>query len=351
MPIDMYDPRVLFEAVINRPPVHTFLRNMFFKPENIRTFDTGHVDVDYFKGKRTMAPFVNPRLKGKSMSREGFTTRTYQPPQIKPDRVVTGDHLSKRTAGETIYTRRSPEDRAAIILARDIVDLDDSITRREEWMFAQILFTGKVHMIGEGYDEELDFNFTQKEILSGNDLWTDYSNSDPFTQLYDRRRQVVQSSSINPNILVMASDVVPIFIQHPKIKDLMDKKAVEVGRIEPRNLPNGATYIGSLSALGLDIYSYDEWYLDEDTDPQNPVEKPMVPEGHILLGSTNAKFNTYYGAVTLVNPETKQFVTVEGDRVPQSWVSVEPPTRTLQLNARPLPVPHEVDSWYVMQVK
>lgn len=349
MPIDMYDPRVMFDAVINRPPVHTFLRDMFFKPENIRTFDTGHVDVDYYKGRRRMAPFVNPRLKGKSMNREGFTTKTYQPPQIKPDRIITTDHIRPRLPGDNIYTRRSPADRAAIIMAQDILELDEFITRREEWMYAQVLFTGKVHMIGEGVNEELDFQFTQKETLSGTSLWT-HADSDPFTYLFDRRKMVVQNSGINPDILLMSSDVVPVFVQHPKIMKILDKKAVEVGRIDPRILPNGATYVGTLSALGLDIYSYDEWYLDEDTDPDNPTEKPMIPAGTIMLGSTRAKFNTYYGAVDLVDPDTKRFITVEGDRVPQSWVTIDPPARTLQLNARPLPVPHEVNSWWVAKV-
>lgn len=347
--ISIYDPRVLFDVVENRPSVHTFLRDMFFKPENIRTFDTPFVDVDYMKSRRRMAPFVSPRLAGKAISREGFTTKTYQPPQLKPFREITGANLQKRVAGDNVYTRRSPEDRAQIILARDIIDLDTSITRREEWMYAQILFTGKVRMIGEGVDEELDFSFTQKEVLSGTDKWTD-AGSDPFMYLYNKRRAVVQSSAINPDILLMASDVVPVFIQHAKIKDILDKKSIELGRIDPRALPNGATYIGSLTALGLDIYSYDEWYLDEDTNPESPTEQPMIPAGTILLGSTQARFNTYYGAVTLVDPDTKQFVTVEGDRVPQSWVSIEPPVRTLQLNARPLPVPHDVDSWYVAKV-
>ncbi|MGG1638222.1 major capsid protein [Paenibacillus sp. NRS-1760] len=347
--IDIYDPRVLIDVVMNRPPVRTFLRDMFFKPENIQTFDTSHVDVDYMKSRRRMAPFVSPRLKGKTMSREGLVTKTYQPPQIKPDRPITLDNLNKRIAGDTIYTRRSPADRASIILARDILDLDDAITRREEWMFAQILFSGSVHMIGEGVDEILDFQFSQKEVLSGTDKW-DNAASDPYTFLHNRRQTVVKNSGINPNILVLSSDVVPVFISHPKIKDLLDKRAIEIGRIDPRILPNGATYIGSLTALGLDIYSYDEWYLDEETDPQNATEKPMVPAGTIMLGSTNAQFKTYYGAVTLVDPDTKKFFTVEGDRIPQSWVTIDPPSRTLQLNARPLPVPHEVDSWFVSKV-
>ena len=42
--------------------------------------------------------------------------------------------------------------------------------------------------------------------------------------------------------------------------------------------------------------------------------------------------------------------TVEGDRVPQTWVERRPDRRFLQVNSKPLTVPHEVNSWYVAKV-
>ncbi len=44
------------------------------------------------------------------------------------------------------------------------------------------------------------------------------------------------------------------------------------------------------------------------------------------------------------------FVTVEGDKVPQTWIERRPDRRFLQINSKPLTVPHEVNSWYVAQV-
>ena len=46
----------------------------------------------------------------------------------------------------------------------------------------------------------------------------------------------------------------------------------------------------------------------------------------------------------------KGFVTVEGDKVPQTWIERRPDRRFLQINSKPLTVPHEVNSWYVAQV-
>lgn len=100
----------------------------------------------------------------------------------------------------------------------------------------------------------------------------------------------------------------------------------------------------------MDIYTYNEWYLDDWTDPEKPEEKPLVPEGTLAMLSSSANYSMYYGAITLVDPHTETFRTVEGKYVPDSWVTRRPAKRTLQLSSAPLCVPHDVDSWFVAKV-
>lgn len=59
----------------------------------------------------------------------------------------------------------------------------------------------------------------------------------------------------------------------------MDVRAYDLAVIKPRELPNGLTYIGTIHKLGLDIYQYNEWYLDNWTNPDAPTQKPLVPDG------------------------------------------------------------------------
>ncbi len=342
--INIYDTRTMLAAVKAMMPANTFLKSTFFPKEN--TFLTEHVDVDYYKGRRKMAPFVSPRLAGKVSDRKGFETKSFKPAVIKPLRAITGDDINKRSFGENIYSAKSPDVRAAELLAQDIQDLDEEITRREEWMVSQVLFTGQVHMLGEGVDQTLDFDFTNKQTLSGTDLWSDKTNSDPIADLKQYRLTVIQKSGVTPDMVVMSSDVVDAFTSHPAVQKVMDNNRIILGKIEPRTLPNGVTFIGSISSLGLDIYSYDEWFYDEEAK----TEKPMVPTGHIMIASTRARSSMLYGAVTLADANTSNFLTVEGSRVPDSWIQKNPAARFLQINSRPLPVPHEVDSWYVAKV-
>ena len=336
MPLNLYDTRTMLQAIEMMMPAQTFLRDTFFPSTD--TFLTEHVDVDYYKGRRKMAPFVSPRSSGKVMDREGFTTKSFKPAMIKPQRIITGDDINKRSIGENIYSTRSPDERAAEILAQDLTELDEAITRREEWMAAQILFTGKVDIIGEDVNATLDFDFTNKETLSGTDLWS-AAESDPIADLKRWRKEVIKKSGVNPDRVILASDVVDAFVNNEKVKESLDNRRIVLGQI----LPNGVTYIGAISILGLDIYSYDEWYYDEELK----ADKSMVPDGKVMLASSNARSSMLYGAVTLTDQTTNQFVTYEGARIPDSWVKKDPPARILQINSRPLPVPHEVDSWYV----
>ncbi|MFH5187117.1 major capsid protein [Paenibacillus sp. TAB 01] len=344
--ISLYEPRTLLKAVSLMLPAKTFLRSTFFSKNN--TFVTESVDVDYYKGRRKMAPFVSPRLPGQVLARQGFTTKSYKPALIKPKTVLTVGDLNTRLAGENLYSGKSPDERAVELLAQDLATLDDTITRREEWMAAQVLFTGKVDMIGEGVEQTLDYDFTNNLVLTGTEKWDDPS-SDPIRRLENLRLTVIQKSGLTPDIAILASDVVPNFRNNPIVQKLFDNRGMNIGKIDPKQLPNGATYIGTVVTTGMDLYSYDEWYLDDETDPENPVEKPMVPNGTVMIGSTRAQSSMCYGAITLAQGEN--FVTYEGPRIPDSWMQKDPAARFAQLNSRPLPVPHEVDSWYVCKVQ
>lgn len=337
MAIDLFSTRTMLEAVRQMQPVRTFLKNTFFT--NVRTFDTEHVDVDIIKGKRRMAPFVSPKIGGKVVERLGYRTNTYKAPMLAPKLATTAEQLLKRLPGEPLYSGMSPEDRAAEQLGRDLAELDEIITRREEWMCAQALFTGQIHIVGDGVDEVIDFGLTNKEVLAGTAKWSD-PNSDPLADLKRWRREIIKASGFSPDIVIMSSDAADAFLAHEKVQKLLDLRLVDTGQINPQTLPNGATYIGRIAEVGVNIYTYDEWYLDDDG-----IEKPMVPEKTVLMASTAARFDMLYGA--FIDAEEGVF---DLPRIPRSWVEKDPSVRWVQMISRPLPVPQNIDSIYVATV-
>lgn len=344
----IYSPRTLGKLITRMPPVHTFFRDTLFK--NRRTFPTKSVDVDFKKGSRALAPFVHPKVGGKVVPNSGYQTKTYTPVLLAPDKITTVDDLLNRSAGENPYSGRTPAERAVEKLADDLRELNEMIVRREEWMAATAIFTGQIPIIGEGLNEVIDFDFTNKEtIVSAEKKW-DADTSDPLGDLERWREAVQKEGFVNCNICVMAKDVANAFVNNAKVKSVLDVRAYDLAVIKPRELPNGLTYIGTIHKLGLDIYQYNEWYLDNWTNPNAPTQKPLVPDGTLALLSTEAEYSIYYGAITMIPEEGKTFVTVEGDRVPQTWVERRPDRRFLQVNSKPLTVPHEVNSWYVAKV-
>ncbi|ABO49741.1 hypothetical protein Dred_1207 [Desulforamulus reducens MI-1] len=327
-------------------PVNTFLRSTFF-PGTL-TFVTEEVMLDYKKGKRKMAPFVAPRVGGITMDRQGYRTDKYAAPKIAPQREISVDDLVIRGMGENIFSQRTPADRQAELLGRDMVELDDMITRREEWMAAQLLFNGKITMKGyidrnnSNYiEQDLDYGFTNKVILAGDNVWTGAS-AQIYANLKAWRLAAIQASGKAPTICVLGQSAADAFMNDADIQKKMNMYHVLLADINPKIVSDAVTYIGRLPELGLDIYTYNDWYLDEDGN-----EYPFVPVDHVLLGRPGMG-EVLYGAVTQM--ENDQFVTIEGSRVPKSWSDNQNEQRMIRLTSRPVPKPESVDDWYVAHV-
>lgn len=338
MPISIFDTRTMLQVVENTVKPKTFLKDMFFG--NTRTVDTENIDVDIIKGKRRVSPFVSPIKEGQVVERLGYTTNSYKAPLTKPKMVTNAETLMKRSAGEALYSGKSPDERAAEQLARDLVELDDIITRLEEVMCAKALFEGKVRVKGDGVDELIDFHLTNKEALADGAKWSQ-TGATPLEDLKRMKSNILNSSAINPNVAIFGKKALELFLSNPKVLELLDLRLVETGQIDPMDLPNGATYIGRLKMPAVNIYTYEDWYIDEETGE----EKALVPENMVWMGSTNARFDFVYGAYIDL-----KMGTMDLPRIPKSWTIEDPSSRYVQMISRPLPIPHQIDSMYILYV-
>lgn len=350
MPISIYDPRTMGKLVERMPKVHTFIKSTFFR--NVETFDTQKIDVDFRKGNRQLAPFVHRKTGGATIENEGFQTNTYEPPLVAPNKITTVDDILKRIPGESLYNGKSPNQRAVEKMQRDFQELDEMITRREEWMCCMALFTGRIPVLdskGKAIQEIIDFQFTNKTALKDTEKWNK-TKGGKIKQLKEWRKEVQKKGFVNCNICLMGPDALEAFQADEEVQKSLDIRRYEIAVIKPKELPNGATYVGTIHEIGMDIYTYNEWYLDNWTNPAKPEEKPLLPADTVALLSTEASYSMYYGAVGIVDETGKTVAVAEGARIPEQWVERRPARRFIQLNSAPLCVPHEVDSWYVAAV-
>lgn len=344
-----YTTKTMLPAVEVMPRTASFLRETFFPRAKDNTVVTEKVELDYRKGKRKMAPFVAPRVGGITQTRDGFKTFEIAPPRIAPQRLMTVEDVTARGLGEGVYTKKTPAQRELDLIAKDLLDLGDQIDRREEWMTAQLLFNGKV--IVQGYsdnnltnpvEQEIDYGFDNYENLSGTDLFTDPA-AKPITYLREKHRELVKNAGVAPNILLFGNDAYEGFINNAEVKEYFDKQHMLMGQIKPSLQTDNVVYIGTINEIGVELYLYNDWYIDE-----TGVEHSFVPNDKMLLGRTDIG-HYEYAAVTQLESGGK-YMTYEGARVPKFWADFANDAKMVRLTSRPVPVPSNVDAWFVASV-
>jgi hypothetical protein len=339
--ISMFETRAMLELLEELKRPVTFLKSTFFSNE--KTHDTEWVDIDIFKGKRRMAAFVSPIIGGTTVERLGYKTTKYRPVLVAPDMITTAQDAFYRAAGEHIYSSRSATSRMLEQMGKDFAELEALITRREEWMCAEALFKGEITMIGEGVNEKVTFGLgTTHNVTITTDAskWSK-TTSNPLKDLRTWRRTIIQDSGVPPNIIVMGSTVVDNFVDNELVKKALDVRRIDRGIIDPSILPDGVTYWGYIKEIACDIYSYDEWYLDD-----SGTEQPMVPADKLLMGSGRARTDLLYGGIA----EPDEGMVYDAVRVPKSWTKPKPSARFVALKSRPLPVPTQIDAFLVAKV-
>lgn len=345
MAYDLFDTREMLPMLEEAKPANTFLKSLFFS--NDVPFDTEHVDIDIWAGKRRLAPIVAPRFGSKTVERTGYSSKTYKPPQVAPDMITTAEDLLKRMPGETIYGTMSPDERAAAQLTKDMMEMESMITRREEEMCSQALFTGEINVVGEGVNDTIQY-WSQLAAqdqpittLTGAALW-DADTATIDKNIRDWRRLTVKNSGVGATDAVLGTDAADALLANTNLRKLMDTRRIDMGLIQPELLPDGVTYLGQIRGTGVDLWSYDEWYFDEAAES----EKSMVPADSVLLGSRNARTSMLYGCV--VDPVQGSFA---APRVPVSYTQRKPVEgRVLAVKSRPLPAIHQIYGFHVAKV-
>jgi len=337
MSVSLFDTRTLTASINDIKPVHTFITSTFFKNRTASAAE--YLDVEIYKGKRKAAPFVSPLIEGKLIESKGKSVVTYKPSYIK-FKYVTHAYEAFQANGVFYADNKSPAQRVAEKIARELQEGRDFIDRRVEMMAVEALTTGKVTIKGDGIDEVMDFGMspTHLKTLSGSDLWSD-SGKDADAIVRDVRnwkREIVKDSGVNPTHMILGEGVIDVFMG--KMLDYLDTRKIDLGIIAPQQLPNGVVYYGSLREVGLDVYGYDEWYDDGTT------ETPLLSTNKVLIGSSAAKTQLAHGAIKDLNSLAAAEIFVK------SWEQEDPSARFVLLQSAPLPIPVQIDAFMCNQV-
>lgn len=342
--IDPFETRTMLAAVEQMDRAKSFLRDTFFQGE--KTFDTKHVDLDIRKGGRKIAAYVSPLAESKVVEKDGYQTSTFTPPYVKEKEPIQPSEFLNRPAGAVLYAPgQDPATRLQQETGRILADLDDRFSRLEEVQAAQALNAGIVTCVGEGVNATVDFGMdaNHKITLAGTDLWSD-AQSDPIKNYIDWCDLVAKDSGLVPDVSIIGLDAWKAARTNQAFLDALNNRRVNVGQIDPRQLPNGVTYLGDLEEAGVSIslYIYKEWY----EDPSTGLLTPMVPADKVWLGSTRARCRKLYGAIQDIDAGGLAAVR----RYPKSWTVKDPSVRWVQLQSAPLMAMEQPDGFASAQV-
>ncbi|OPG98433.1 hypothetical protein B2I21_08770 [Chryseobacterium mucoviscidosis] len=337
---DIYSFPQLMRVVSALPTTSEYITKTFFSDGPVGL--TTEIEIQTLRGKNRIAPYVSELQPGKIIARDKFTAEQYSPVPVKPARNITWNDLKVRAAGEMLYNPDSFETRQRKLIAKDMVELNDTIIRRKVEMASQLLFTGKVVQIGEGVKQEIDYKFQNNITLSGQDLWTS-AGSDPLSFLANLRIGIMDKNGRTPRILLGDYNAMIALVRHESILKLADNKGLDIGNIDTRLLPDGVTYHGYLKDVGLDLYSYTGNYTDE-----KGVEHPFIPAGTVVMLPDGKPFEFLYAANPIAIDEELKLVNTQV--VAQVFMERKTAVRTLELQSRPFPVPENIENWAVAKV-
>ena len=345
---DFYDPKTLAGVIKKTVPLRTFFKTRFFS--NAVMFPTEEVVFEFQEGKRRLAPYVNPRVGSENIERDEYTRRRFTAPLIAPNRVITNDTLAQKLLGESEWNSGlTPEDRAAKIAAQDIIELQDTIWRREEFMCARVKQDGKLTIKGRGVNQVVDYGFENVVTLDASDRWT--PTLDIMGQLKNIASEM-RKDGVNPDMLILGSSAADMLLKNERFLKLLDNRRVEIGEIKPGELENGIGYLGRMIVPGaiFDLYTYEEWYPDTTDLDENgePKLKPLVDPETVIIQSSREKNSMLYGVITHID-KGGNFVTHMEQYVPRRWWTENPSQKFVEISSRPLPMPHDLKSWYVLK--
>lgn len=342
---DIFSTETLLRVSTQMKPAHSFLRSLFVKPSNTDYLLTRTANIDVKKGKRILAPYVSPIIAGKVMKRAGYTTQSIELPYIKEKMITTAEDCLKRAPGQNIYSPVPLQERAQTQLAEDMAYLDETIARREEWQIAQALTTGAADLKGEGVSINIDYGIddTHKVTLIDTHVWSNAAAT-PIQDLDDWKALINKDAGLGNVVAIFGREAWKSFRARVTEKDF-DLLRADFGTLAPQELQDGSCYMGRLTNPKLDIYTYDEWYIDEETGD----EKPLIPENMVILVSRDIDCRMLYGLI--VDHEAPGGYGASVARFYKSWLEKDPSARILLAQSSPLFNPVQVDAIVIATVQ
>ena len=350
-----YDPfsyegtLTLLQAVEKIDAPSNFLSQTFF-PNKISVL-TDTVAIEYRKEGRQAAPYIVKGAKGVNIARNGSHAKMYSAPKFGARRVISAEDVEHRLFGETpnIFSPVKAEERQARLMAQDLAQLTRMIQTRREVMASEVLQTGKLTMNAYADDgrivstDTIDFETGGASAVIRD--WDD-ATAKIYDDLYNTSEYIQENTGAVPTVAICGKNVEKYLLANNEIKNWLmipNRQNLAMMNLQPHFQSPQIRYIGTISALNLELYSYNQTYIDETGQ-----KKYFVEPDNIIIGNTGTG-RTIFQPVTLMF--NGQFKTISAEVVPHYTHNDDDLISTLTLYSRFILVPEVLEDFVVLKVK
>ncbi len=345
MPINYNSTAQLLGAFGVLDKAKPVLLNLFFPMEQM--FDTEEVVFDRVQRARRLAPFVAPTVEGRPQRSRGYTTLSFRPPYIKEKHVIEPQKMLKRRVGEQLLGTMTPEQRFNLALFDNMQIEDDQITRREEWMAAQLLLSGAMTCQGDDHPPllvDLNRNAAHTVALTGALTWGS-TGVDPYQNVRTWAKTVQRNSGFHPSTVVMDPLAADFFLQSPGVTRVMNTfrqtngNVDLAGKVTGGGLGEEVKYLGGIGEF--DVFQYQQLYTDDAG-----VVQQFMPNNSVIMGNVvGCQGIRTYGAIQDADAGLASL-----SRFPKVWKENDPSAWMSMMQSAPLPLLGWVDATFAATV-
>jgi len=332
-----------------------FLSSFFQSPA--RNFHNSEdVEVDILREDEEVAVTVADITSSARMNEATrLTNKRFTPPVFKEAGPINAYRLMLRVAGQNPY--QDPQYQAnAMAAAMDIGrKTEGKIRRAVELMASQVLQTGALTMKGDDGATRFTMDFSPKtsHFPTAGTSWATSATCTPLDDIESLADTIRTNARKECEDAIFGRVAIQNFLASTQVQTIADNRRFSLVYIEGvADRGGGAKYHGTIVAgqYRLNLWSYTGRYKDVET---GTITK-YVDDNNVILRAPG-RLDLTWGNIPQVGPMDQRLLPYLPSRVASSgngidlhynaWRELDGTGVTVQVAARPLTVPTEIDSF------
>ncbi len=337
-----------------------FFGSMFrTSPRNVHT--TEKVEIDVIREEEDIAvPVQSITSSYRDNERDKFVNKGVTPPILKEQFGVVVWEQIKRQAGMNPFDNPDFARTAGEQAFDGVRLLSNKVRRTVELMGSQVMQTGVISIPDAAGNTAftLDFGMPSAQKITTTAWAANGSTGTPLADISAAAQVVRTAGKKRSDQLVFGNGAMTRFLANAAVQLQLDKFKLNLGNLQPGYRNEDSTFYGY---IWIGNYQYEIWLLDSYyKHPQTGTLTPYMADNKVIVRSSKARLDLSWGLIPrMVQPEQRaqQFMPsrltaldLGMDLQPFSYLPPDGESLIINLGARPLTIPTEINSYACLTV-